>query len=400
MPAPVSSLILVADALAARAVRPGQQVPVAVWEVLSTIPDGRGRRGRRHELATVLVVAVAAVLAGSRSLAAIAGWATDLPEWVRPRLGIRRRPPSLSTIRRALIAVDADVLDAVLHAWLAALTPPPLVPAAFRAIAVDGKTCRGALGTDGVRVHLFSAVEHATGIPLGQVRAENKGHEIAAFATVLDRIDLAGVVVTADALHNAVRYVGCSGSRVTTRPRAPPWTIASSGHGCFASTPVRRMTRGCPFSRSKARRSVAYRSAFSWSQPPSRSPRPGGPRQGTGGPLRAREVEVGDVVQLVHLVRVVLGPDPVQHGLHHHVHGLVGQSGVAGEPGRVGQAGHRACHDPLAGPPRQRCVRQCWPGRCPALRVRDSLRGDDVVGHDLTVWRPWAGATPARHDRP
>ncbi len=84
---------------------------------------------RRAALATVLVVAVAAVVAGSRSLAGIAGWAGDLPCWVRPRLGIGRRPPSLSTIRRELLDVDADVLDAVLHAWLAALAPPPSDPA-------------------------------------------------------------------------------------------------------------------------------------------------------------------------------------------------------------------------------------------------------------------------------
>ncbi len=99
-----------------------------------------------------------------------------------------------------LLIVDADVLDAVLHAWLAALTQPE-VPAALRAVAVEGKTCRGAVGADGTRVHLFCAVEHTTGIPPGQVKTETKGHQIAAFATVVDRIDLAGVVITADALH-------------------------------------------------------------------------------------------------------------------------------------------------------------------------------------------------------
>jgi len=201
VPAPVSSLIPVADALIQRGVPAGADVPVAVWEVLSTLGDPRGRRGRRHELATVLIVALAGVVAGARSLAGIAGWASDLPRWAWPRLGIVRRPPSLATIRRVLLLVDPDVLDAVLHAWLAALTPPPQVPEAFRAVAVDGKTCRGAKRGDGSRVHLFSIVEHGTGVPLGQVLAESKGHEIAAFSTVLDRIDLKDVVVTADALH-------------------------------------------------------------------------------------------------------------------------------------------------------------------------------------------------------
>jgi predicted transposase YbfD/YdcC len=202
VPAPVSSLIPVADALLDHDVRAGQAAPVQVWQVLTTLTDPRHRQGRRHELATVLVVSLAAVMAGARSLAGIAGWASDLPRWCWPRLGIGRYPPSVSTVRRVLLAVDPDVLDAVLHAWLAALsTPPPRVPDAFRVVAVDGKTCRGARGAGGSRVHLFSLVDHATGQPLGQVNAGDKDHEIAAFAAVLDRIDLRDVIVTADALH-------------------------------------------------------------------------------------------------------------------------------------------------------------------------------------------------------
>lgn len=48
-------------------------------DYLAQITDPRHRRGRRHTLATVLAVAVAAVLTGARSLAAIGEWASDAP---------------------------------------------------------------------------------------------------------------------------------------------------------------------------------------------------------------------------------------------------------------------------------------------------------------------------------
>lgn len=210
MPVPVSSLIRLADTARDHQLDDryggtvGELVPLAVWRVLETVPDPRRARGRRHALATVLAVALGAVLAGARSLTAIADWAGDLPSWSWRRWWIVRRAPSLSTIRRVLLAVDADVLDAVLHAWLDTVQPVQAAPSdggsCLRAVAVDGKTARGAVRSDGTRVQLFSMVEHATGVPLGQVEIV-KGDEIGSFATVLDRLDLHDLVVTADALH-------------------------------------------------------------------------------------------------------------------------------------------------------------------------------------------------------
>jgi predicted transposase YbfD/YdcC len=49
--------------------------------------------------------------------------------------------------------------------------------------------------------HLLAALDHAHGVVLGQVDVEAKTNEIPMFATLLDGVDLAGTVVTADARH-------------------------------------------------------------------------------------------------------------------------------------------------------------------------------------------------------
>jgi DDE_Tnp_1-associated len=46
---------------------------------LAAVPDPRATRGRRHPLVAILGLAAAAVLAGARSVAAIAEWAADAP---------------------------------------------------------------------------------------------------------------------------------------------------------------------------------------------------------------------------------------------------------------------------------------------------------------------------------
>jgi len=48
-------------------------------ELFTGVTDGRPGQGRDHPVAAVLALAAAAVVAGSRSFTAIAGWAADVP---------------------------------------------------------------------------------------------------------------------------------------------------------------------------------------------------------------------------------------------------------------------------------------------------------------------------------
>lgn len=120
-------------------------------DLLAQVPDPRTRRGRRHSLAALLAVGVAAVIAGSRSFAAIGQWAADADPEVLAVLGASRGAAEESTFRRVFAMVSPDVLDRVLGAWLWTRA----VRAGGRlVIAIDGKTVRGAKNKEGKAPHL------------------------------------------------------------------------------------------------------------------------------------------------------------------------------------------------------------------------------------------------------
>jgi predicted transposase YbfD/YdcC len=182
--------------------------PYGLLVALAEVPDPRDARGVRYPLASMLAVAVCAVMAGATTFAAIGDWARDLDPPACGRLGFTGRVPALTTVWRLLVRVNAETLSAVLADWLCSRLPTP--PPARRVIAVDGKVVRGAVLPEG-RVHLLSAYDTSTGVVLAQVQVAAKSNEIPAFALLLEQVaarlgSLAGVVIVADALHTQVAH--------------------------------------------------------------------------------------------------------------------------------------------------------------------------------------------------
>jgi predicted transposase YbfD/YdcC len=168
-------------------------------DLLAQVPDPRKKRGRRYRLDGLLAVGISAVIAGSKSFAAIGQWAADAGPEVLAVLGAARGPADESTFRRVFALVSADVLDRVLGAWLWTRA----VQAGGRlVIAIDGKTVRGAKNKNGKAPHLVAALAHGIGAVLGQVAVDAKSNEIPAVRELLKAFaDLAGAVLTIDAMH-------------------------------------------------------------------------------------------------------------------------------------------------------------------------------------------------------
>jgi predicted transposase YbfD/YdcC len=174
------------------------QVGRGVLAVLDAVPDPRKPRGVRHQIRTILALAVCAVMAGCRSFTAIGEWAADASEQVLFALGAGCAP-SESTMRRALQRLDGDELDSAIGSWAAGCTEPSGIRR--RLVAVNGKRVRGSgNGTTSAR-HLLAAIDHAHAVVLAQREVGCKTNEITELAPLLDDLELTGAVVTADALH-------------------------------------------------------------------------------------------------------------------------------------------------------------------------------------------------------
>lgn len=259
--------------VAAGVVGAGGVLHTGIWDRLEKVPDPRSRRGRVYPLpCLVAVVLCALTAAGHDGVCAVAQWAARTSPAQRARLRLPRHPltgrfrvPDEATIRRFLAALDSDALVSALLAPDAVGGPrlgpsPDTAPAVWQPVAgqvvglaVDGKTSRGARRADGSLVHLLGAATHGLGLLVGQVEVDVKSNETTVFRRLLDRLDLAGIVITADAMHTVranlewlvtekkahhLAVIKANQPRAHARMKALPWadipvadTTRDSGHG-------------------------------------------------------------------------------------------------------------------------------------------------------------------------
>src|SRR5436309_14434576 len=90
----------------------------ALLAAFATVPDPRQTGGRRHPLPAILALATAAMLAGARSLYAMAQWGRLQEPAVVQALGFTRpRTPTVSTLHLVFKALDIDAFEAALAQW-------------------------------------------------------------------------------------------------------------------------------------------------------------------------------------------------------------------------------------------------------------------------------------------
>lgn len=171
----------------------------SVYSRLTALPDARARRGRRYELAVLLLAVLLAKLAGQDKPDGIAEWVQLRAAFFGEVLPLKRPlKPHAMTYRRVLAnAALATALDTLTREYL--LSGPQAGQSVQ--IALDGKTLRGTIAPAQTRgLHLLAAYLPAEGLVLMQAEVAGHTNEIPVAPHVLKVLDLQGKIVTGDAL--------------------------------------------------------------------------------------------------------------------------------------------------------------------------------------------------------
>ncbi len=162
------------------------------------LQDPRVERTRKHPLINILFIAVCGVLSGANSFASIHEFAIDRRHWFARYLDLTNGIPSDDTLARVLARLDPGAFEKCLLGWIRAVQEAT----ADRLIAIDGKTLRGSYDrADGrAAIHMVSAWATENKLSLGQVVVDEKSNEITAIPELLGLLDVAGALVTIDAM--------------------------------------------------------------------------------------------------------------------------------------------------------------------------------------------------------
>ena len=175
---------------------------------LQEIRDFRASRGRRYPLWLILLLIVMGTISGCRSYYALEDFGVRHYVAVSEKLGLTvTRLPSDTTFRRILQKLDFQTLAQQFEQW--ADSTCDIEPGEW--VAVDGKSIRGTVMEPGTAyqnfVNMVSVYSSQLGIVLAAQQFESKHNsELKVVQTMLEALQLEGVVFTLDALHCQKNY--------------------------------------------------------------------------------------------------------------------------------------------------------------------------------------------------
>lgn len=170
---------------------------VGLITILEEVPDPRVTATVDHDLPDILTIALCTILCGGDSFYDMEEFGEVRLDWLKTFLRLRNGAPTHDTYNRVFQAIDPDQFSDCLSRW----TQSVRAVLGGEVVALDGKAMRRALKKGEDPRVIVSAWATESGLLLGQRKVKDKSNEITAVPELLRALELAGCIVTADALH-------------------------------------------------------------------------------------------------------------------------------------------------------------------------------------------------------
>lgn len=176
-----------------------QSTSRSLQTALATLTDPRAESLTEHRLLDILMIAVCCLLCGGQSFTHMEQFGHAKRAWLGTFLELPNGIPSHDTFRRVFLLLAPQSFAEVFLRWTQSLRRA----VGAEVVALDGKTLRRSFDRVSGRgpLHLVSAWAATNRLVLGQLATAEKSNEITAVPELLRTLELAGCIVTADALN-------------------------------------------------------------------------------------------------------------------------------------------------------------------------------------------------------
>ena len=160
------------------------------------LPDPRTKREPEHQMIDILVIAICTLLCGGEGFNDMEDFGDAKHDWLQTFLELPHGIPRHDTFNRVFQALDPACFLECFVRWTQSLR----TAVSEEIVALDGKALRRALATGSSAPVLVSAWARENGLVLGQLQVSAKSNEITAVPALLRALELAGCLVTLDAM--------------------------------------------------------------------------------------------------------------------------------------------------------------------------------------------------------
>jgi predicted transposase YbfD/YdcC len=166
--------------------------------IFGDIKDPRVKRKRVHLLTDILIIAILSVIAGAKGWEDMQNYGLSKYDWLSEFLKLPEGIPCPDTFRRVFERINPKVFEQCFRRWVESIVETT----GAQVIPIDGKTLRGSYDRtlEKTALHLVSAWSSQHRLVLGQVKVADKSNEITAIPALLELLDIAGCIITIDAM--------------------------------------------------------------------------------------------------------------------------------------------------------------------------------------------------------